>query len=942
MKLYLKPFFSILFIFLSISVTAQQSYSLRLALIDSTSRKPIEFATASITPSGSSSALKYGLTNQNGLVEITGITTGSYNLKIEFMGYETLTKQIVIGSQRVYDLGFIAMKESVNTLSSVTVSAIGNPILVKKDTIEYNASSFKTTDADVLENLLKKLPGVEVDAEGKITANGKEINKIMIDGKTFFLDDPTVASKNLPAKIIDKVRVVERKSEQAQFTGIDDGNQETVIDLGIKPGMMNGLLGNVSGGYGTEERYQTNGFMGKFSEITQLAVILNGNNTNNRGFQDFAGSMMTSGRGSSGGGGIRIGGMNFGGSGLTTSWMLGGTYRITTKNSKLNLATNYMFNNSDNFTKDTSTRQTFVADSSFYYAKKSESSTFSQGHNVGIDMEYKFSDKTSIIFRPNISIGRGTFDQNTQYKTYENYNGTDSDINSGITNSYGDNNSQVVRGMLLLRQRLNKPGRTFSINTNYSYSNNNTEGYNYSNTSIESMSSNIVDQMYTNENISYSLGARASYTEPLGKNFYTELAYSYNFQKQDFDKNTYNKNMVGIYDDRVVDYSTSFENIAINQQVELNLRKNEEKYNYIIGLSAQPSSIQNSGINGGADFDFKRNVVNFSPSMRYEYNFSDVKAFRMNYRGTTNQPSINQIQPVADNSNPLYQVIGNPDLLPEFRHNFELSYRNTNREIFKTYEARVNATYTIDKIINTTNYINGVQTTSYINEQGVYNASGFFMYSSPFSKTSKFFISTTSRMGINKGANVLNGVKNNTSTLNASEQLRFIYKGTSLELNIGGNASFSRAWYSVQANPNAATWTNSIIASMNWTLPVSFNLVSDIDYKFYSGFSSQIDPSAVWNAELSKTVLKGMGTLRVKIYDILKQAKNISRITNDSYIEDSENNILRQYVMFSFSLRFGKFTGMGKGMFPGGGQRPPGGMPGGGFPGGGGRFHNSF
>ncbi len=935
MKLYLKTFFTLFITFLSVSLSAQQNFSVKLTLVDSTSRKPIEFATASLTPAGGTSALKYGLTDQKGNVEMTGLAGGNYTLKVEFMGYETISRPLTIGSQKAFDLGIVAMKEKVNALSSVTVSAIGNPILVKKDTIEYNASSFKTTDADVLENLLKKLPGIEVDADGKITANGKEINKIMIDGKTFFLDDPTVASKNLPAKMIDKVRVVERKSEQAQFTGIDDGNQETVIDLGIRPGMMNGIIGSVAGGYGTEDRFQTNGFMGKFSEITQLALILNGNNTNNRGFSDFAGSMMSSGRGSFGGGGIRIGGMNFGGSGLTTSWMVGGTYRITTKDSKLNMATNYMFNNSDNYVKDTSTRQTFVQDSSFYYARSSESSNFSQGHNVGIDMEYKFSEKSSIIFRPNVNIGRGNFDQSSQYKTYENFNGTYSDINSGVTNSHGNNDSQRLNGMLLFRQRLNKPGRTFSINSNYSFSNNDTEGYNSSNSQIGNMTPNVIDQMYTNENISYGIGARASYTEPLGKNFYTELAYSYNFQKQEYDKNTYNKGTLGKYDERVENFSTSFENIAINQQVELNLRKNEEKYNYVIGLSAQPSSIHNSGVNGGNDFDFKRSVVNFSPSMRYEYNFSDVKSFRMNYRGQTNQPSINQIQPVADNSNPLYQVIGNPDLLPEFRHNFELSYRNTNREIFKTYEARLNATYTVDKIINTTKYVNGVQQTSYTNEQGVYNANGFFMYSSPFSRTSKFFISTTSRLSINKGANILNDIKNNTKTVNASEQLKFIYKGTSLELNIGGNASFSRAWYSVQANPNAATWTNSLIASMNWTLPASFNLVSDLDYKFYSGFSSKIAPSAVWNAELSKTVLSGMGTFRVKIYDILKQAKNISRTTNDSYIEDSENNILRQYVMFSFSLRFGKFAGMGKGMFPGGGMM----RPGGGFPGGGGHYH---
>ncbi len=919
MKFKIRIFLTLLVSLLSVTTFAQQNLSLRLVLVDSTSRNPIEFATASVTPVGATTPSKYGLTDQKGSVTMTGLAAGSYTLKIEFMGYETVSKSIKLGAQKDTDLGLIGMKEQVNTLSSVTVSAIGNPIMVKKDTIEYNASSFKTTDADVLENLLKKLPGIEVDADGNITANGKTINKIMIDGKTFFLDDPQVASKNLPAKIIEKVRVVERKSEQAQFTGIDDGNEETVIDLGIKQGMMNGVIGSLSGGVGTQERYQVNGMAAKFTSSEQLAVIVNGNNTNNRGFFDMAGSMMSSGRGISSGGGIRIGGMNFGGSGLTDSWMVGANVRKETSDKKLNIGSNYMYSSNDNLTENSRLRQTFVQDSSFYYKSESVSSTWSQGHRANIDLEYKFNENTSILFRPNVSIGNGTFDSRNNYQTYENYGGTYSVINSGNTASFGDNNNQQVNGNLLFRQRLGKPGRTFSVNTTYSYSNNETNGFNQSETTILQNAPNIIDQRYENNSLSYGIGARASYTEPLGKNFFTELAYSYNFRKTDSDKTTFNKTSTG-YDEVVDDYTTKYEYTIITQQIELNLRKNEEKYNYVIGLNAQPSFTKSIGTNR----DYRKNVVNFSPSARYEYNFSDFKVLRLNYRGTTNQPSINQLQPIADNSNPLYQAIGNPDLLPEFRHNLEVMYRNTNREIFKTYEGRFNATYTQDKIINKTWYENGVQYTQPVNEQGVFTSGGYFMFSTPFSRTSKFFISSTTNLSLNKGVNYLNSIRNKTTSMSAGEQIRFIYKGTSMELNVGANTSHSRAWYSAQSSSNSATWTNSIIGSINWTLPKGFNLVSDIDYKFYTGFATSIDPTAVWNAELAKTILKGTGTLRVKIYDILQQAKNISRITNDSYIEDSESNILRQYVMFSFSIRFGKFSGQ-KGMFPGGGGFRPGG-----------------
>jgi hypothetical protein len=266
-----------------------RDYRLRGTLIDSIRNEFVEFATIAIIPKGSESPAKYVLSDSKGKFEIVAPTAGEYTLKIEFMGYRPVEKSIAVGSQRVVEMGNISMLEQINTLESAVVSALGNPIVVKKDTIEYNASSFKTTDTDMLEELLKKLPGIEIDKDGKITANGKEINKIMIDGKAFFLNDPSIATKNLPANIIDKVRVVERKSDQSRFTGIDDGNEETVIDLAIRPGMMNGWFGNATGGYGSNERYQTAGMVSNFKSGSQLSVILNGNNTNNRAFTDIAG-----------------------------------------------------------------------------------------------------------------------------------------------------------------------------------------------------------------------------------------------------------------------------------------------------------------------------------------------------------------------------------------------------------------------------------------------------------------------------------------------------------------------------------------------------------------------------------------------------------------------------------------------------------------------------
>ena len=280
----------ILSLALSFALSAQ-SRSVTVLLQDSSSGEPLGYATVSLTKAGASSAFKYALTSDQGKAVLEKVAAGTYTFKAELLGYKTFTKEITVKDD--LNLGTIKVDPDKQVLNAASVSATGNPIVIKKDTVEYNASSFKTTDNDVLEDLLKKLPGVEVSEDGSVTANGQTISKITIDGKTFFLDDPQLASKNIPAKIVDKVKVVQKKSDQAQFTGIDDGQEETVIDLSIQKGMMNGLFGNVMAGGGHDWlekssseladngdwRYQGAAFVGRFTEKSQISVILNANNS---------------------------------------------------------------------------------------------------------------------------------------------------------------------------------------------------------------------------------------------------------------------------------------------------------------------------------------------------------------------------------------------------------------------------------------------------------------------------------------------------------------------------------------------------------------------------------------------------------------------------------------------------------------------------------------
>lgn len=913
-----------------------RDYKIKGTLIDSIRNSFVEFATAAIIPKGSETPSKYALSDSKGKFEVAAPAPGEYTLRIEYMGYKPVVKNITIGTQRMTDIGNIGMIEQINTLESAVVSALGNPIIVKKDTIEYNASSFKTTDTDMLEELLKKLPGVELDADGKITANGKAINKIMIDGKQFFLNDPSIATKNLPANIIDKVKVVERKSDQSRFTGIDDGNEETVIDLSIKPGMMNGWFGNATAGYGSEDRYQAAGMISNFKKTSQLSLIINGNNTNNRAFTDMAGDMMRGMRGGGGnfgggGGRIRVGGstINFGGSGITTSWMGGITANKEFLDGKLKVGSNYFYGNTDNVSEGTRVRQNFLPGGSFFNRDSSYTQNTSGNHRVALEIEWAPSEKTSFIFRPNVSLGTGSFDDKKYFLT-DSLSGTK--INDGYSRSTGENNSQSTEGELLYRQRLGKPGRTFSINFNYSYSNNEIDGLNESETNIygNRPSVEIVKQQYDQTNLAYSLGARASYTEPLGKNFYMELAYRYTYRINNSEKNAYNfNNATGKFDLRDDEYSNNFENTFINQQAEINVRKQEEKYSYTFGFNAQPSYTESIG----GERDIKRSIVNYSPSASYEYKINEMSNLRVRYRGNTNQPSINQLQPVLDNSNPLYIPVGNPDLLPEFNHRLSLEYGNTKRETFRSVRLWLEGNYTMDKIVNKTWYENGgIQKSMPVNENGVWSISNNLMYNTPIKK-SKFSVSNNTRISLNKGINYSNAVRNLTTSLSLSEMLRLTYRDEKLEVGVGGRASYSYAWYTIEANMKPATWTNSVNANINWNLPWSLILASDYNYMFYIGFGEGYNkPSHVWNAELSKQMLKKMATLKIKIFDILNQSRNTFRTTNDNYIEDIRNNTLQQYFMVSFTIRFGSFGNNNRGGQDG--HRMMGFPGGGGFPGG--------
>ncbi len=964
---------------------AQNSFTVKMTLADGKTEEPVGFATVSLTVKGEKEPVKYVLADSEGRASLVKVRKGNYVLRAEIMGYRTHEREITVGKDM--DLGIIRMVVDAEALDAASVTGVGNPIIVKKDTIEYTASSFKTSDNDMLEDLLKKLPGVEVNSDGSITANGETITKITIDGKTFFLDDPQLASKNIPAKLVEKVKVVEKKSDQAIFTGIDDGNEETIIDLSVRKGMMNGLFGNVMAGGGHDVpdkgyyndensfmkdgwRYQGAAMLGNFKENSQISLILNANNTNNRGFNDLAGSMM---RGMMGGGGMGRGMGGFGGgNGITSSWMGGVNGAFDLFDGDMELAGNYLYNGSDSYVEEESSKITYMEDGSRLLNDNSGASlNSSSGHRFGIRMDHEFSKNTSILFEPQFNFGGGSYSQRSDFSTRTAV-GTDTTFtNKGFNDNVGDNKNWSASGRLLFRQRLGKPGRTISANVNYSFSNNKMDGLNQSLTQTDfdkdgTFENEIINQRYNQISNNSSLSGRLVYTEPLTNTLFLEASYQYSWNMNRSGKDTYNSGSDILNDDNLIfdpdgeaydpTYSSSILNRYINQRGGLTLTWQKEKVYAQIGAQVNPTDTYNE-TNGES---YVSKVINWAPEARLRYDFSNNSNIQIVYNGRSAQPSTSQLMPVPDNSNPLNISLGNPYLEPYFNHNIRSNFRYTNRQSFTSVNASINGGIVQDAITNAQWYDKaGVQYSIPVNGPGTGNVNGRVMVNSPIGK-SNFSIMSMTNARYNRstsyiGTGTLDSgkyydaenaefkydlfhadfpdlgstdafAKNRIQTMGFMQMLRFTYRNDFVELVAGGRTNMSKSWYTMNTVNQNATWNNNVSFEMNWTLPFGMNLISDINYNWYEGYTTMQKPEYILNAEITQLVFKKTCTLALRAYDILNQAKNLSVTDASNYHQEVRNNTLGRYIVVSFTWRFGTFGGR-RGSGPGG--RGPGGMGGG-------------
>lgn len=902
----------LLMILFSPMAFAQQSgVNVTGSVVEQGSDTPIEQATVRLLNVKDSAMVRGVVSARNGSFTLKNVKKGSYLLHITFIGYDPLYQPLQItGKKNPVNVGKLELSDGAIELGEAVVIGKAPEVTVRNDTVEYNADSYKVTEGSVLEDLLKKMPGVEVDSEGKITVNGKEVKKVMVDGKEFFSDDPKVASKNLPAKMIDKLQVLDKKSDMAQMTGFDDGEEETVINLTVKPGMKQGWFGNAYGGYGSKDRYEGNAMVNRFVNNDQITFMGGANNTNNMGFSDLASTMFSG----MGGGGGRRGGFGAG-SGITSSGNAGLNFSKEFKPDKLTLGGNTRYSHSENDARSKSDRQNILpGDSSSYDNSEAMSRTKSDNFGVDFRLEWKPDTMTQLIFRPSFSLSHSMNDNFSDATTLDNERDT---VNTNKSSNYSESNGYNLNASIDFSRKLNNKGRVFSATLSGGNSDSYSDGMNRSDivyfNQTDALKNSIIDQRSRYDNKGFNYRAYVSWVEPIGHNNFIQATYSISQRKQEALKNVYNQDADGIYNVLDSAYSQSYRNNFISQRASLSFKSQRAKFNYTIGLNLDPSYSSSENFVGDTTLSkITRKVVNLSPMAQFNYMFDKRTNLRIMYNGRTSQPSMTQLQPVADISDPTNITIGNPDLNPRYTNNVFIRFQQFTPEKQRAFMIMANGSYIINDIVSYTSYNQetGVKTTTYKNVNGNYSGNVRMMLNTPL-KNKKFSINSMTMASFANSNGYINEEKNTNRNLILSERGGIDFRSSYLDLGVNGNIRYNATSNSLQKENNQNTFNYGAGGYTTIYLPLNFKIESDVNWSTNSGYGDGFKQNEVlWNASASKSFLKNnQGTLRFKIYDILQQRSNISRSVTASYIQDSEYNTLGSYFMVHFIYRFSIFKG---------------------------------
>lgn len=912
----MKKFLFLMVLFCTTISFSQQSFKISGTIISEDDKMPLEAATIYLERVKDSSLVTYTISNKNGKFELIDETyDDSLNLVISSIGFEHYTKSVTIDKE-VISLQTISLK-TANALDEVVIKSRA-PITIKKDTLEFNVKSFKTKKDANVEDLLKELPGVEVDEEGKITVNGKAVNKILVNGKPFFGDDPSITTKNLTKDIIEKIQIVDTKTKSEAFTGEVGDKENKTINLTIKEENNKGVFGRVAAGAGTDERYEFAGMLNMFDNDRRISVLAGGNNTNSPGFS-FGEISKMFGRGGgvsfNGNGSFSIGGRSFGGGqGITTSKNAGVNYADEIGKTT-EVSADYFYASGDSENQSASQRETILSDSRFFNNSTSSSYNTTDSHTANLEFEIE----TDSTFQINIEPSFGFSKARTNYNSYDETLDEDQLLtNQSTVDSEVERTAKEFSNELSITKRLGSKGAFLRFEMDNRVSEELSDDFLNSDTEVFGANPETInrDQFTDGESKNNGLTSEVTYRLPIvAKKFFLNFEYEYSRDKDKNRESTYDYNAsTQDYSDFNTELSTDFEYTDTRSIPRAGLTYRGEKWSTRLNVGYNIRTLKNEDLLR-PQFNVERKFKNIEARYNINYRFSPKSSVYGGYRLNNNPPAIRQLQAFTDVSNPLNTVIGNPNLEPSNRHSVYAGYSGFDWQKKTGFYANMNFDATNNQVVSKTVVDPETlkRTTTYENVDGNHSYSVSANYSKDFKvdslRTMKFRIG--SWYNFRKNINFNNDVQysSKVSTFTPSFGVDFIWDKV-LEFRPYYRISFTTNSYDIEAFDDREFARHSAGLRTATFLPKKFEWRNDISFNYNPDVADGFQKSAwFWNSTLSYSVLKDNGAITLKVYDLLDQNTNARRIATQDYIEDSQSTVLKQYFMLSFSW---KFNSLGK------------------------------
>ena len=898
----------LLFLSFFLVANAQNDIVIKGTVYDINTQVPLELATVYFSNAKDSTVIEYANTDKNGVFKIA---TKKYDkpvfLKVNYMGYQPYTEEqsSLLESK---DFGKLYLMQNTKELNEVVIKSEAPPIRVKKDTLEFNAASFKLRPDANLEVLLKQLPGFEVDSEGKITVNGKEVTQFLVNGKAFFDKDGAIALKNLPADIINKVQVSDYKTKKEELSKQESTSDYSSINLTIDEKKNKGYFGKFLAGYGTDDRYESSLILNFFKDKQKISILASANNINSTGFtQDEVFDSMGGGRNANGN--ARASGT---GRGITESSMVGLNYNDEwSKN--FEASGSYKFENSVNKNESKSNQANFLPTSTFFTESNSKARSENTGNNANFELEYKINPNTRLVFTPAISQSRAnSLSESSSFSKDE----EEVSLNESNSKSYRESTATSFANSINFNKSFEKRARNLS----FVFSNNNTandsDGINVSKT-VFYQGSKPDDERNQNskgDNSYDSYSADIEFTEPITDSLRVRIGADFDWQNSINDAKTYDFDMASQsysdLNDLQTNYTTSSRN-SVTPKVGLSFEKNDFTFN--LNSSTSIVDFDNHSLYLGKTTDLNQKYVLPFGRAQIRYKLDRSKFFTLRYDYSNTLPSSTQLMPVGNLSNPLNTIIGNPNLNPTEKNSVNLNYRNFDMRTRSGYTFYMRGDFFNSEIVSTSVYdSSGKRTTTYKNISGTYNTSIGGNWNQTIKKEAhvlRYGASINGNYSFDKG--FTNTVLYSSKRVGVTPRVYFSYDyGELLTIAPSYNFSYNESRYtnsSLKASSNVVHRIN--LQTTNYW-PKNWTFGNDFGYTYNSNISNGFKKDFyLWNTSLSYGFFDKKMTLKVKVYDVLNQNQSATRTISPTTIRDEENTVLKRYAMFSLAYKLGNFGG---------------------------------